>query len=190
MPEMSLLSMKRPTKSSSVGWGGVPQRAVDGNVDGAYSARTSQHSKVNKNNWWQVDLQRKYKVYLVLIHNRADACCRDRINGAQVFLDKQLCGTVQWNAFENVYPINCGGKTGQIVKVVQKDNYLTLAEVQVFGTRAAGARSAANYGTFYTMNTGREYRYLFKSSSSVQMFPSTNIISHLQESRNTSILNF
>ena len=156
---MSLLSSKRPTKASSVGWGGVPQKAVDGNVAGAYGAGTTYHSKSNKDNWWQVDLQRKYKVYMVLIHNRADACCKSRINGAQVFLDKQLCGTIQWNAFENTYPVNCDGKAGQVVKVVQKDNYLALAEVQVFGTGVAGARSSVNYGSFYTMNTGRKCKF-------------------------------
>ena len=80
---MSLLSQGRPTKASSVGYGGVPQRAVDGNVDGKYNARTSTHSKVNKNNWWQVDLEGQNKVYMVLIHNRID-CCQNRIDGTQV----------------------------------------------------------------------------------------------------------
>ena len=82
---MALLSQGRPTKQNSVGWGGVPQRAVDGNVDGQYGARTSTHSQGAANNWWQVDLQAKYKVYLVLIHNRVD-CCQNRINGAQVHI--------------------------------------------------------------------------------------------------------
>jgi hypothetical protein len=48
-------------------------------------------------------------------------------------LDKYLCGTIKWNSGQNVYPINCGGRTGRYVKVVQNKNYLTLAEVQVFG---------------------------------------------------------
>ena len=48
-------------------------------------------------------------------------------------MDKHLCGTITWNADKNVYPIDCGGRTGRIVKVVQNKNYLTLAEVQVFG---------------------------------------------------------
>ena len=48
-------------------------------------------------------------------------------------MDSHLCGTIKWNAGQNVYPIDCGGRTGRIVKIVQKTNYLTLAEVQVFG---------------------------------------------------------
>ena len=83
MSRMSLLSQGRPTKQNSVGWSGVPKRAVDGNVDGIYGAGTSTHSRGNKNNWWQVDLEANNKVYMVLIHNRVD-CCQNRINGAQV----------------------------------------------------------------------------------------------------------
>ena len=51
----------------------------------------------------------------------------------QVYLDGYRCGIITWNAGQNVYPIDCGGRTGRIVKVVQNKNYLTLAEVQVFG---------------------------------------------------------
>ena len=40
---------------------------------------------------------------------------------------------MHWQSSQSVYPINCGGKSGRIVKVVQNKNYLTLAEVQVFG---------------------------------------------------------
>ncbi|NRB82109.1 MAG: hypothetical protein HRU38_26235 [Saccharospirillaceae bacterium] len=112
----------------------MPARAVDGNVDGHYGSKTSTHSKTPKNNWWQVDLQGSYPIYLVIIYNRWDKCCSSRINGAEVFVDKQSCGKVKYVKGRHVYPINCGGKKGRIVKVVNKANYLTLAEVQVFGT--------------------------------------------------------
>ena len=52
----------------------------------------------------------------------------------QVYLDTKLCGTIHWYPDRNVYPVNCGGTSGRVVKIVQKNNYLTLAEVQVFGT--------------------------------------------------------
>jgi hypothetical protein len=88
---LKLISKKKPTKASSVGWGGVPARAVDGNVDGVWGHRTSYCSRVRKNNWWQVDLQGKYPVYMVLIHNRVDKCCRARIHGAKV----KLCTVIK-----------------------------------------------------------------------------------------------
>ena len=107
---LGLLSQGRPTKQNSIGWGGHPKRAVDGNVGGYYGAKTSTHSKGKKNNWWQVDLGKTYPVYLVLIHNRIDKCCRNRIDGAKVYLDKQLCGTISWAPNVNVYPVDCAGK--------------------------------------------------------------------------------
>ena len=51
-----------------------------------------------------------------------------------MYLDKKLCGTVDYYPDRHVYPISCGGAKGRIVKIVHKTNYLTLAEVQVFGT--------------------------------------------------------
>ena len=153
---LGLLSYRKPTKQSSVGWGGIPSRAVDGNIDGHYGHKSCMHSKhgKGKNNWWQVDLQGRYPVYLVLLHNRWD-CCQNRINGAEVYLDNYKCGYVEYYRGVAVYPINCGGKTGRVVKVVQRHNFLTLAEVQVFGTGGPGL-SVPNFGTGNVMLLSHE----------------------------------
>ena len=133
MKGLSLLSQGRPTKQDSVGWGGQPSRAVDGNTNGHWGRRTSSHTRHNKNSWWQVDLQGTYPIYLIVIHNRWD-CCHNRIDGAIVKVDKKVCGTVHYKKGGSVYPITCGGTKGRIVRIEQPKNYLTLAEVQVFGT--------------------------------------------------------
>ena len=48
----------------------------------------------------------------------------------------QLCGDVQYTEGESIYEVDCGGKVGNKVKVVQRDSarLLTLCEVKVFGT--------------------------------------------------------
>ena len=130
---LSLLSQGRPTKQDSVGWGGQPSRAVDGFTNGQWGRGTSSHTARNKNSWWEVDLQSSYPVYLVVIHNRWD-CCQNRIDGAVVKVDKEVCGTVKYKKGVSVYPISCGGVKGSVVRIEQPKNYLTLAEVQVFGT--------------------------------------------------------
>ena len=33
-----LLSQGKPASQTNVGWGGIPSRAVDGNLDGSYRA--------------------------------------------------------------------------------------------------------------------------------------------------------
>ena len=48
----------------------------------------------------------------------------------------QHCGDVQYTEGKSIYEVDCGGKVGTKVKVVQKDSakVLTLCEVKVFGT--------------------------------------------------------
>jgi len=54
-----------------------------------------------------------------------------------VFVGEILCGTILYQAGKDVYDIKCGnGVVGDYVKVVQNNNYLTLAEVQSFGVAA------------------------------------------------------
>ena len=137
MKDLSLLSQGRPTKQDSVGWGGVPSRAVDGNTNGQWNQGTSSHTQHPKNSWWQVDLQGTYPIHLIVINNRRD-CCHDRINGAIVKVDKHVCGTVNYKKGKSIYPINCGGAKGRVVRIEQPKNYLTLAEVQVFGSGGLG----------------------------------------------------
>ena len=69
---------------SSVGWGGVPARGVDGKITGTWSKGTCTHSQNAGSNWWQVDLEASYFVDSVVIYNRMDACCQNRLNGAKV----------------------------------------------------------------------------------------------------------
>jgi hypothetical protein len=50
-----------------------------------------------------------------------------------VKLDSQLCGTIGTAARVNT--IGCGNKIGQVVKIqLQGANYLTLCEVEVWGS--------------------------------------------------------
>ena len=88
---LGILSDGMPTKASSVGKGMVPERAVDGNPDGAPVHGSCYASKGPKNNWWQVDLQKSYPVYTILVHNRVDPKkgVKRHIDGAQV----------RWNSF-------------------------------------------------------------------------------------------
>ena len=80
---LNLLSWRQKATQSSTGWNGHASRAVDGDPSGRYGHHSVTHTRYNKDNWWQVDLQGNNKVYMVLIHNRVD-CCQSRINGAQV----------------------------------------------------------------------------------------------------------
>ena len=52
----------------------------------------------------------------------------------QVYVDGQLCGSVSYVAGQPVYVVDCGSPlTGQVVKVTQNGQYLTLCEVEILG---------------------------------------------------------
>ena len=115
----------------------MPSRAVDGNIDGIWGHRSVTYTGTLKDSWWEVDLQGSYPIYLVLVHNRRD-CCQERIDGAIVKVDDHVCGTIHVLPGIEVYPVNCNGAKGSTVRIEQPNNYLSLAEVQVFGKGGPG----------------------------------------------------
>ena len=129
---VGLLSYQKPSHMSSIAHGGRPERAVDGNANGWWGRGSCIHTNGRKNDWW-VDLEGVFPVYTVIIHNRWDLCCVQRINGAKVYVDNQLCGTVKWRKGGRSYPINCGGRRGKVVRITH-NKILNLAEVEVLGT--------------------------------------------------------
>src|SRR5262249_885473 len=55
-PVLTNLALGKPATQSSVGWGGVPERAVDGNTDGGAEALITHTATNSTGNWWRVDL--------------------------------------------------------------------------------------------------------------------------------------
>jgi len=131
-----LLSLNKPTSGSSV-VGGTNEGVVNGNTAGIFTDGQCSHSVGTTNNWWKVYLLVNAKIDTIKIYNRMD-CCQERINGAQVFVgdgrQHTLCGTVAYVSGQSVYEFSCYGMEGDSVKVEQNNNYLTLCEVQVYGT--------------------------------------------------------
>ena len=83
--------------------------------------------------WWRVTLAKAYHINLVLVYNRMD-CCHNRIHGATVYAGNKKCGTIHWAKGKHVYTIACNGIKAKTVTIkLPTGNYLSLAEVQVFG---------------------------------------------------------
>ena len=90
--------------SSTVGWGGEPGFALDGNTDGSFDAGSCSHTDNPEGApaWWQVDLGRACAVQRVVVHHRTD-CCQGRMAGALVlvsrsaetFDDAEQCGVLR-----------------------------------------------------------------------------------------------
>ena len=115
---------------------GQSDRAVDGKTSGNFWDDTCTHTKYKTGNWWQVTLAKVYKIDAVTIFNRRD-CCGDRIVRAQIWVGKdgkfEECATVT-KTIAVSEKFSCKkGLEGNVVKITQDKNVLTLCEVQVFG---------------------------------------------------------
>lgn len=131
--------------------------AVDGNTNGNWSNGSVTHTNLETSPWWQVDLGSSASVSSIIIWNRTD-CCGYRLGDYWVFVSDTPFSTTDtpttlqnragtWSSHQTTIPspttsISLGGVSGRYVRVqLSGADYLSLAEVQVFGT--AGTPSAA-----------------------------------------------
>ena len=61
------LAVGKAATQSSTGWGGVAQRAVDGNIDGVYNNGSVSHTLGGNQEWWQLDMGQSHNLSLIHI---------------------------------------------------------------------------------------------------------------------------
>ncbi|MDQ1707767.1 MAG: hypothetical protein QOJ88_978 [Pyrinomonadaceae bacterium] len=148
-------ALGKATTQSSIGFGGLPARAVDGNTSGNWSDNSVTHTNSEANAWWQVDLGAAHSIAQIKVWNRTD-CCPERLANFYVFVSNapfasnDLNSTIsQPGVFAFQAPSQAGtpttitvGKTGRYVRIqLVGANFLSLAEVQVMADVTASAQS-------------------------------------------------
>jgi len=167
------LAVNQPATQSSTLVPGATDatKATDGSSDGVYADGSITHTNLDTNAWWQVDLGTSAVVSSINIWNRTD-CCGNRLNDYWVFvsttpfLPTDTPATLQnrantWSSHQTVQPnpsttIAVPQSQGRYVRVqLTGANYLSLAEVQVYGFLEGPAvqdlainKSAAQSSTF------------------------------------------
>lgn len=144
------LALRKRATQSSTGYGGNPERAVDGNTDGNYSANSVSHTNNRPHEWWQVDLGSVEQIGSARIWNRTD-CCRERLIKFYVlvsdvpFYSEDLSLVLNMPGIQKYYHEGIGGRpseipinrTGRFVRIqLAETDYLSLAEVEIFGPQA------------------------------------------------------
>lgn len=144
------LAKGKPTKQSSnySSSMGLSKNAVDGNTNGNWSSGSVTHTGANRQAWWEVDLEKVFSIDTIMVYNRAD-CCSTRLSNFNVIITHN--GKETWN--QN-HPGSAKQKTtfavpknvkGDKVKVqLQGSNYLSLAEVEVFGESTTVKKCSTN----------------------------------------------
>ncbi len=79
------LARGKPTLQSSVDWGGVSSRAVDGNKSPDWNQQSCMHTNLDPRPWWRVDLQSYQKVKKVTLTGRGDVY-GERIGQIDIFV--------------------------------------------------------------------------------------------------------
>ncbi len=144
------LAPRGTASQSTIGYGGFPERAIDGNTNGSYGNNSVSHTADGDPlPTWEVDLEESFLLQRIVLWNRSD-CCSSRLTNFQVsvFVDPES------ESFSEVYfpdgtqsPPPGGsfevdlpaGTRGRFVRVELLgpsslgELYLSLAEVQVFG---------------------------------------------------------
>ena len=121
------------------GWGGNPERAIDGNDAGEYRYNSVTHTHRHRFAWWEVDLKQDYPISKIEIFNRWESRGRKdhrRLHNFDVKIDGAVVKSFGYGQ-QKVYTVNINPpKKGRTIKIQyngKNHNYLSLAEVKVWG---------------------------------------------------------
>lgn len=79
------IALKGSASQSTTDEGGDAKLAIDGNTDGRYAvAKSTTHTRVSSNPWWELDLQSQRDIQRVVIWNRTDNEVSKRLAGYRV----------------------------------------------------------------------------------------------------------
>ena len=85
------VALKGSASQSSTAYDGFARLAIDGNNDGDYErSKSTTHTELSENPWWEVDLQQEQPIDRILIWNRTDGALHTRLSDFRIaVLDKQ-----------------------------------------------------------------------------------------------------
>ena len=138
-PDISNIALNGVASQSSTAFGGDASRAIDGNTDGRYGRSSVTHTATSDQPLWQVQLNQTSVLDTIVLFNRTDDCCTQRLTNFTVRVLNDN-GLVVFSRDFDAAPnpsisIDVGGVSGSTVQVQLRglSGILSLAEVQVMG---------------------------------------------------------
>ena len=131
------LALLGTATQSTTSHGGLAERAIDGDPNGSWSNASVTHTTSGIGQWWEVALADTYNIGDIVIYNRSDNCCVDRLENFTLNVlddDRNVTHTyVSTTTVDGSITFNANGAIGRYVQIVQDENSpLSLAEVKVF----------------------------------------------------------
>ena len=126
---------------SSTAYGGSAARAIDRNASGNWRIGSVTHTASTNKPYWQVKWNDPYIIDEIKIYNRTD-CCTTRLSNFNVIVYDES-GRITYSRTYSSTPspsltVNTGGVVGKTVRIqLNGTNYLSLAEVEVYGEKTS-----------------------------------------------------
>ncbi len=136
-------------------------QAIDGDLSGSNVAGSLSHTQAEAEAWWELDLGRVVNIDTIRLWNRTD-CCANRLSDFHVLVSAQPFGSTDLSitraqaGVTDIATVGVAGRQtdinvatqGRYVRVqLSGNNFLQLAEVQVFGSRRTDISNIALSGT-------------------------------------------
>ena len=135
----SLLSKGASASQSSTYEHGDADNAIDGQPEkDLWGDHSSSHTEEDTGPWWEVKLDKPYYIARVDIKNRVENGCGKRLEGfkLEIFHNSLLVASSTQAGIKEWYRVNVSNEYGDVVRISMsgKDEVVTLAEVEVYGT--------------------------------------------------------
>ncbi|WP_372752093.1 Ig-like domain-containing protein [Mariniflexile sp.] len=166
---------------STTDYGGVPERAIDGNTNGNFGSNSVTHTAhgtdgSNTLKWWQVDLGSNKLIWDIVIYNRTGGTYGTNLNNFTVEVINAN-NEVVFSKFFASPPspsiiINTGDVVGKVVKISKtSDKGITLAEVEVYGTNTLSVNNEVANKTIIVPNPVKdEFRITESVGAMVEIY--------------------
>jgi mono/diheme cytochrome c family protein len=107
------VALKGEARQSSTAFDGPASFAIDGNTNGDYNVKSTTHTFITDDPWWEVDLKQAGPIDRVVLWSRTDGNLQSRLDGAKILIlgeDRQPV----WNRPMPVAPqVSMAFPTGQ-----------------------------------------------------------------------------
>nr|BAK38715.1 F-type lectin 2 [Oplegnathus fasciatus] len=141
------LALQGKATQSSLYGSGIAYNAIDGNHASNWNQASCSHTNNDMSPWWRLDLRKTHKVFSLKITNRDENS--QRLNGAEIRIGDSLdnngnnnprCAVITSIPAGVTVEFQCNGINGMDGRYVNiiipgRQEYLTLCEVEVYGSR-------------------------------------------------------
>lgn len=134
------LAYGKVATQSSTNFAGVASRAVDGDTSGNWGGLSVTHTQNESNPWWEVELGSEYAIDDIVVWNRTDACCSNRLSDfvVSVINDHGQASFTEYfaNTPNPSITVDALGSVGSRIRIelIGTNAVLSLAEVEVYGS--------------------------------------------------------